>query len=47
MLVDDGLIKNQAMDMKKFEEKVREPNEENCENRSRSEHYDVLMKFLL
>ena len=45
MLVDEGLIKNKAMFMKKFDEKVREPNEENCENGSRSENYDVLICF--
>ena len=45
MLVDQGLIKNKARFMEKFDEKVREPNEENCENGSRSENYDVLMKF--
>jgi hypothetical protein len=43
MLVDDEPIKNEAMFMKNFDEKVRELNEENGENRSRSENYDVLM----
>ena len=43
MLVDEGLIKNKAMNMKNFDEKVREPNEENCENGSRSENYEVLI----
>lgn len=47
MLVDEGLIKNKAMFMKKFDEKVREPNEENCENGSRSGNSDVLISFFV
>ena len=47
MLVDQGLIKNKARFMNKFDEKVREPNEENCANGSRSENFDVLIQFLL
>ena len=45
MLVDQGLIKNNARFMENFDEKVREPNEENDENGSRSEQNEVLMKF--
>ena len=47
MLVDQGLIKNNARFMEKFDEKVREPNEENDANGSRSEQNEVLIQFLL
>jgi hypothetical protein len=47
MLVNDDSTKNKAMDLKKFAEKVREPNCEDCANRSRSENFDVLIQFLL
>ena len=45
MLMDQGLIKNKARFVKNFEEKVREPNCENCAIGSRSEQNDVLIQF--
>ena len=47
MLVDQGLIKNNARFMENFDEKVREPSEENDANGSRSEQNEVLISFLL
>ena len=47
MLMDHALIKNKAMFVKIFDEKVRGKIVKILETRSRSENYAMLMKFLL
>ena len=47
MLVDQKLIKNKAMFVKIFDEKVREEVVKILETRSRSENYAMLIQFLL
>ena len=47
MHMDEGLIKEIAMFVEKFEEKVREKVVKILETRSRSENYAMLIQFLL